>query len=207
MLKWQFYLELSLFLCIFAVEIINKEVSLKNIKVMKKNKKQNKNQSKENKSQQIYLGNGLATILKEVKPLFESYFGPTSTIYIPSTHRNSQELQNIAGPFVKKDPALLIHSAARDQILQFVQKHGGRHRQHFLLVIARYDDPQYRSFIQNSAFLSVIIRCCTFSSFLIPQEGSLPPRIRQGGQTRLRQTLPCRCPRALFLPRICGRPP
>ena len=38
---------------------------------------------------------------------FESYFGPTSTIYIPSTHRNSQELQNIAGPFVKKDPALL----------------------------------------------------------------------------------------------------
>lgn len=26
---------------------------------------------KENKSQQIYLGNGLATILKEVKPLFE----------------------------------------------------------------------------------------------------------------------------------------
>ena len=39
---------------------------------MKKNKKQNKNQSKENKSQQIYLGNGLATILKEVKPLFET---------------------------------------------------------------------------------------------------------------------------------------
>jgi hypothetical protein len=27
---------------------------------------------KENKSQQIYLGNGLATILKEVKPLFET---------------------------------------------------------------------------------------------------------------------------------------
>lgn len=27
---------------------------------------------KENKFQQIYLGNGLATILKEVKPLFET---------------------------------------------------------------------------------------------------------------------------------------
>ena len=35
----------------------------------KKNKNQNK---KEDKSQQIYLGNGLATILKEVKPLFET---------------------------------------------------------------------------------------------------------------------------------------
>ena len=38
---------------------------------MKKNKKQSKNQSKENKSQQIYLGNGLGTIIREVKPLFE----------------------------------------------------------------------------------------------------------------------------------------
>ena len=38
---------------------------------MKKNKKQNKNQNKENKSQQIYSGNGLGTIIKEVKPLFE----------------------------------------------------------------------------------------------------------------------------------------
>jgi hypothetical protein len=35
----------------------------------KKNKNQNK---KEDKFQQIYLGNGLATILKEVKPLFET---------------------------------------------------------------------------------------------------------------------------------------
>lgn len=39
---------------------------------MKKNKK-NQNKKVENKSEgQIYLGNGLATILKEVKPLFET---------------------------------------------------------------------------------------------------------------------------------------
>ena len=38
----------------------------------KKNKNQNK---KEDKSQQIYLGNSLATILKEVKPLFETRKG------------------------------------------------------------------------------------------------------------------------------------
>ena len=37
----------------------------------KQSKKQSKNQSKENKSQQIYLGNGLGTIIREVKPLFE----------------------------------------------------------------------------------------------------------------------------------------
>ncbi len=35
---------------------------------------------------------------------FEKYFGKSSINYITSTHRNSQELQDIAGPFIKKNP-------------------------------------------------------------------------------------------------------
>ena len=35
---------------------------------------------------------------------FEKFFGFSSTSYITSTHRNSQELQDIAGPFIKKNP-------------------------------------------------------------------------------------------------------
>lgn len=35
---------------------------------------------------------------------FEKCFGESSINYITSTHRNSQELQDIAGPFIKKNP-------------------------------------------------------------------------------------------------------
>lgn len=35
---------------------------------------------------------------------FSDFFGFSSTSFITSTHRNSQELQDIAGPFIKKNP-------------------------------------------------------------------------------------------------------
>lgn len=49
---------------------------------------------------------------------FESYFGRSAINYITSTHRNSQELQDIAGPFVMKNPEQYKKSIKSDKHLE-----------------------------------------------------------------------------------------
>lgn len=49
---------------------------------------------------------------------FEEYFGRSAISYITSTHRNSQELQDIAGPFIKANPEQYNKDIKSDKHLQ-----------------------------------------------------------------------------------------
>ena len=67
---------------------------------------------------------------------FGKYFGDSAISKITTTHRNSQELQDIAGPFIKKNPEQF------DKVIN-----SSRHLEH-PVQIAYYQDKKYRTFLE-----------------------------------------------------------